>query len=127
VQVDPIKPKLKPPGTKRLNVKYDILLSSSAFKFNLRRYKEGAEQRRVLQPEHPGGSAQGKVVHVDPMKPKLKPPGTKRLKLEHFTLLSTFAVKLNLRRYIKEVNIVDTPGTNVILVERCRSTLSNPP
>jgi hypothetical protein len=38
VQVDPIKPTLKPPGTKRLKLKYHKLLSSSAFKFNLRRY-----------------------------------------------------------------------------------------
>ena len=36
VQVDPMKPKLKPPGTKRLKLKCDILLSSSAFKLNLR-------------------------------------------------------------------------------------------
>jgi len=38
VQVDPIKPKLKPPGTKRLKLKCDTLLSTSAFKFKLRRY-----------------------------------------------------------------------------------------
>ena len=38
VQVEPIKPKLKPPGTKRLKLKCVILLSTSAFKFNLRRY-----------------------------------------------------------------------------------------
>jgi hypothetical protein len=38
VQVDPIKPKLKPPGTERLKLSGDALLSTSAFKFNLRRY-----------------------------------------------------------------------------------------
>ena len=38
VQVDPIKPALKAPGTKRLKLKYDELLSNLAFKFNLRRY-----------------------------------------------------------------------------------------
>jgi pyrroline-5-carboxylate reductase len=38
VQVDPIKPKSKPPGTERLKPKCDVLLSTSAFKFNLRRY-----------------------------------------------------------------------------------------
>jgi len=43
VQVDPIKPKLKPPGTKRLKLKCDILLSTSAFKFNLRRYNQVVE------------------------------------------------------------------------------------
>jgi len=38
VQVFPIKPKLKPPGTKRLKLKCDVLLSNYAFKFNLRCY-----------------------------------------------------------------------------------------
>jgi len=38
VQVDPIKPTLKAPGPKRLKIQCDILLSTSAFKFNLRRY-----------------------------------------------------------------------------------------
>jgi hypothetical protein len=40
VQVDPMKPKLKPPGTKRLKLRCDILLLTSAFNFNLRRYTE---------------------------------------------------------------------------------------
>jgi hypothetical protein len=40
VQVDPIKPKLEPPGTKRLKPKCDIPVSTSAFKFNLRRYSQ---------------------------------------------------------------------------------------
>ena len=35
-----MKPKLKPPGTKRLKLKCDILLSTSALKFNLRRYSK---------------------------------------------------------------------------------------
>ena len=43
VQVDPFKPKLKPPGTKRLKLKYDELPSNFAFKFNLRRYSEGSK------------------------------------------------------------------------------------
>jgi len=34
-------PKLKPPGTMRLKLQFDILLSTSGFKFNLRRYDEG--------------------------------------------------------------------------------------
>jgi hypothetical protein len=42
VQVDPVKPTSKAPGTKRLKLKakleYHKLLSSFAFKFNLRRY-----------------------------------------------------------------------------------------
>jgi hypothetical protein len=42
VQVDPIKPKLKPPGTNHLKLKCDILLSTFALKFKLRRYSMAA-------------------------------------------------------------------------------------
>jgi len=42
VPVDPIKLKLKRPGTKRLKLKCDILLSTFAFKINLRRYNLGS-------------------------------------------------------------------------------------
>jgi hypothetical protein len=38
VQVDPIKPTLKAPGTKRFKLTHDKLLSSFAFNFDLRRY-----------------------------------------------------------------------------------------
>jgi hypothetical protein len=44
VQVGPMKPKLKPPGTNRLKLKSEQLLSISlqlAFKFNLRHYTTG--------------------------------------------------------------------------------------
>ena len=40
-------------------------------------------------------------MQVDPIKPKLKPPGTRHLKLNCSMLLSTFAFKFNLRRSIK--------------------------
>jgi len=36
-----LTPVLKAPGTKRLKLKYDKLLSSFAFNFNLRRYSKG--------------------------------------------------------------------------------------
>jgi hypothetical protein len=52
VQVDPMKPILKPPGTKHFEPKCDKVLSTFGFDFN------------------------------DPMKPILKPPGTKHLKLK---------------------------------------------
>jgi hypothetical protein len=38
MQVDSMKPKLKPPGTKGLKLKCDTMLSTSVFNFNLRRY-----------------------------------------------------------------------------------------
>jgi hypothetical protein len=40
VQVDPIKPNLTPPGTKRLKPYYYDPPSNFAFNFNLRRYDE---------------------------------------------------------------------------------------
>jgi len=42
-----MKPILKPPGTKHLKLKSDIVLSTFAFKFNLRRYNMG---RPIVQP-----------------------------------------------------------------------------
>jgi hypothetical protein len=42
VQVDPIKPTLKPPGTERLKLNCDVPRSTPAFKFNLRRYAVAA-------------------------------------------------------------------------------------
>jgi len=38
VQVAPIKPTLKPPGTERLKLHYEELLSYFGFELNLRRY-----------------------------------------------------------------------------------------
>ena len=47
VQVDPIKPNLKPPGTRHLKVKCDTLISTFAFKFNLRRYNVDRQTRAL--------------------------------------------------------------------------------
>ena len=38
VQAVPVQPILKPTGTKRWKLEYDEMLSSFAFRFNLRRY-----------------------------------------------------------------------------------------
>jgi hypothetical protein len=71
VQVDPIKPALKAPGSKGLELISDAPLSNCAFKFNLRRYSVG---RR-----HEQGAVRRRAVQVDPTKPALKAPGTLRL------------------------------------------------
>jgi hypothetical protein len=42
----------------------------------------------------------GRAVQVDPIKPKMKPPETKRLKLKHNDLLSSFAFNFNWHRCI---------------------------
>jgi len=49
VQVDPIKPTLKAPGTKLLKVISDEPLSSVGFKINLRRYNTEIGQLTALQ------------------------------------------------------------------------------
>ena len=71
-------------------------------------------------------------MQVDPIKPKLKPPGTKRLKLEYDGLLSNFGFKFNLRRYnlaqaqMRSPNAGGIGGGGLCMVRRCRLTLSNP-
>ena len=50
VQVEPIKPMLKAPGTKRLKLLYEEPPSSFAFEFNLRRYS--LANREVPIPDH---------------------------------------------------------------------------
>ena len=72
MQVDPMKPKLKPPGTKRLRLKCDILLSTSAFKFNLRRYTKDSDIRQKTR-ELTVKSV--KAGWCDRLKPALKAPG----------------------------------------------------
>ena len=61
--------------------------------------KDQLEHFAVAEAVSEPGPARGRAVQVDPMKPKLKPTGTKRLKLNCDKLLSTSAFKINLRRY----------------------------
>ena len=60
-------------------------------------------------------------MQVDPIKPTLKAPGTKHLKLKPETLLSTSAFKINLRRYTLALDILRYDATEV---GRCRLTVS---
>jgi WD40 repeat protein len=158
VQVDPIKPTLKAPGTKGLKLKCCILPSTSTFKFDLRRYNKvsskvltigwsndgqylalGQYDGSVSIRDKAGGEkvliardgpvwtlawnpsreephdvlALGEAVQVDPIKPTLQAPGTKRLTLDDDAPLSDFAFKFNLHRYSWGA------GT-----ARCRSTSS---
>ena len=55
---------------------------------------------RPPKPWTPTTAARGRAVQVDPIKPALKPSGKERLKLIYDGLLSNFAFKFNLRRYI---------------------------
>jgi len=62
VQVDPMEPTLKPPGTERLKLNHDEPPSNFAFKFNLRRYA-----KNVIC-----GKCEGRVVQVDSFKPRVE-------------------------------------------------------
>ena len=86
-----------------------ILLSTSAFEFNLRRYILA----EIGQCSNLRTLNLGEAVQVDPMKPNLKPPGTERLKLKCDDPLSIFGSNFSLRRY--------TLGCAVST--RCRSRL----
>jgi len=79
----------------------DTLLSTSAFKFNLRRYTVGQATDPARRRRRRRGARQGRPVQVDPVKPTLKGPRTKRLKLRFYGPVSNFAFKFKLRRYIK--------------------------
>jgi hypothetical protein len=77
----------------------------------------------------------GKVVQVDPIKPTLEPPGTKRVETKTDILVSNFAIKFNLRRYTKvgdgtagvyHIFANATVADGLRSVGRCRLTLSNP-
>jgi hypothetical protein len=78
VQVDPIKPTLKAPGTKRLKLKFDILLSNFAFKFNLRRYIKAKSGKLV------GMVAAGRVGAVAMIRGRGLHSSTRQLQLSRF-------------------------------------------
>jgi hypothetical protein len=55
---------------------------------------------RGVRQQEPRSRYHGRAVQFDPIKPTLKAPGSKRLKLKLEELLSNFAFKFDLRRYI---------------------------
>jgi hypothetical protein len=76
VQVDPIKPKLKLPGSKHLKLKYDKPLSNFAFTFNLRRYSMATQVGRRGDERWEEFRKVGRCRFTLP-KPTLKAPGTR--------------------------------------------------
>jgi hypothetical protein len=71
VQVVPIKPKLKPPRNKRLKLICDILLSTSAFKFKLRRYNKETKLLQTIDRLKIAAN-HGRAVQVVPIKPRVE-------------------------------------------------------
>jgi len=68
VQVGPMKPKFKAPGTKRLKLKCDILLSNVALKFNMRRYSAAVEAAAARGGRRGQRPQQGRALQVAPIK-----------------------------------------------------------
>ena len=54
MQINPSKPKLKPPEPKRLKPNYDEPLSNFAFKFNMRRHIKGGALGLAVGPSKVG-------------------------------------------------------------------------
>jgi hypothetical protein len=71
VQVDPMKPNLKPPGRKHLKLKCNILLSTSAFKFNLRRHNKEYQNAQLVE-KIERETAKARAVQSDPVKPRVQ-------------------------------------------------------
>jgi len=61
VQVEPIKFTLKAPGSERLILKLDDLLSNFAFKFNLRRSSKGRLYHYIGDPASKSAGGVAKV------------------------------------------------------------------
>ena len=95
---------LRAPGAKRLKLTYDQPRSNLAFHFNCAatvwetttppppppatcdpatEYRYSASSNYCLKKSSAGSYCKGKAVLVEPMKPMLKAPGTKRLKLTY--------------------------------------------
>jgi len=76
-----MKPMLKPLRSKHLKLKCDIMLSTFCFQIQLALLHQGGDGGVGREP--------GRAMQVDPMKPTLKPPGIKRLKLKCDELVQT--------------------------------------
>ena len=65
-------------------------------------------------------------MQVDPIKSTLELPGTKRLKLTHDALLSSFALKFNLDRYSEALLDLPAPGRGGIEYKHSSDSKSPP-
>jgi len=96
-------------------------------------HRGARRRRRPTSGDLPVQPRRGAPVQVDPIRPKLKAPGTKRLTLKCDESLSSFAFKLNLRRHTAVRRAVHalSAGCRRALhadakVGQCRLTPSNP-
>ena len=64
-------------------------------------------------------------MQVDPFKPTLKAPGSKRLKLKYVKLLSSFAFKFDSRRYIQNLRNKIHTASRAVRVEPIHPTFES--
>jgi len=102
VQVDPIKPTLKAPGSERLKVEQEKLLSNFAFKFNLRLYTQASAAAWREQAATEAALKKVEWCRLILSNPVLKPSTASAIETIYDELLSNVAFKLNLRRFKKE-------------------------
>jgi hypothetical protein len=97
------KPVLKAPMVSAL----DTMICRTAFKLCFQVQLAPLQQGVQLRAPHGGVRAgRGRAVQVDPIKPTLKAPGIKLLKLKCDKPLSNFAFKFNSRRYTEDAEAV---------------------
>ena len=81
MEVSPIKPILKPPGTKRLKLKCYEPLSNFAFNFNLRRYSQVDKRQTAYRKREEGNAAFKSGQYAEALKCyELVVPGRNRSK-----------------------------------------------
>ena len=76
MQVDPIKPTLIAPGTKRLKLSNDKLLSSFGFNFNLRRYTKAEVATSTPTRARGGGGGGGGGSGGEELAISINPPSS---------------------------------------------------
>ena len=122
MQVNPIKPMLKPPGTKHLKLKYDELLSSLAFKFNFRRYTlvELNQRRQDLLIELKSYEQNSRTVTALGDTEQTEMSGA----IPRDTHVNS-SLEMNPEIQSGEL-VLSTNNDTVIKVRRCRLSVSNP-
>jgi alpha 1,3-glucosidase len=148
VQVDPIKPVLKLPRSKRLKLEHAETLLNFAFNFNFRRYSEGAAVARPLWYEFPDDPAMlekqdammlGPAILVHPVLQQGATSVTVYLPEGVWYDMDTNVKHVGPTTFEYPVTMADTPtfirGGHVVVrrdrarrstVRRCRLTVSNP-
>jgi len=83
------------------------------------------ERETIPAHHHRGIQRHGQAVQADPIKLKMNPPGTERLKLKYDDPLSNFAFRFNLRRYNTAVSFNGADASVAVTLTGAVLTLSH--